>query len=117
MADQNSANIDRLSKLLGYDAAKQHGGKSVFDEALKEIQEEKDKATKVKAKEMLQKAIDIRMKMDEIDKQYNANRNKFNKELGKLMGKIEAFSRGESPAAIEAKEQEAKEAEAETVES
>lgn len=109
MSDTSS--VDRLSKALGYDPAKQSGnGSEVFQNALKKIQKKRDEELEAKAEELLQKAIDLRMKMDEADRQFNSQKKKFDKELGKLLSRIEAFSRGESPAAIDAKEAEAAEA-------
>lgn len=106
MADQNLASIDRLSKVLGYDPARQTGTGEVFQAALKEIQEDRDKAVKEKAKALLTQAIDLRCKMDEARRQFTSQEKKFDKELKKLLGRIEGFAKGESPAAIEEREKE-----------
>ena len=106
-------NIERLTKILGYDPAKQHGGAGVFTEALKELQEESDKQVKEQAKGLLAKAIDLRRKMNERVRTVNSEVKKFDKELGKLLNKIEAFSKGSSLADMEAQEKEEKEEKAE----
>lgn len=105
MAENTS--IDRLCKVLQYDPAKQSGSNSsVFNKALQAVQERRDKEIQAKAEELLQQAIDLRCKMDESERQFNANKKKFEKELGKLVNRIEAYSRGESSSAVDAKETE-----------
>jgi hypothetical protein len=106
---QTGKNIDRLTKILGYDPAKQHGGPTVFSDALKELQEEQDEAVKGQAKELLSAAIGLRKKMNEKVRTVNSEMKKFDKELGKLLNKIEAFSKGANLAEVEAQEKEAKE--------
>lgn len=102
-------NIERLTRILGYDPVKQHGGPNVFGEALKELQEESDKQVKEQAKGLLAAAIDLRKKMNERQRTVQSEVKKFDKELGKVLNKIEAFSKGSSLAEVEAQEKEEKE--------
>lgn len=101
---QNQKNTDRLVKILGYDPARSHSGPTVFSEALKELQEESDKQTKAQAKELIGKAVELRKKMNERVRSVNSEIKKFDKELGKLLNKIEAFSKGQNLSDIEAQE-------------
>lgn len=106
MAEVNvdNRNVDRLAKILGYDPAGSHGGATVLTAALKEIQEEQDKATLATTKELVYKAMELRKQMKNKANQVNAELKKFDKELGKLLNRIEAFSKGKSLADIEAGE-------------
>jgi hypothetical protein len=93
----HGGNIDRLTRILGYDPSKGGSVSGAFTDALKEIEEERAKETKAKAKDFLVKAIDLRRKMAETERQFASQKKKFDKELGKLLNSIEALSRGQEP--------------------
>jgi hypothetical protein len=95
MADKNSA--ERLQEMLGFDAARKGNlSQEVLGEALKEIQEERAKEGKVKAKEQLVKAMQIREQMDKASKEFNKQQQKMDKELCKILSQIEGNLRGQA---------------------
>ncbi len=98
------SSIDRLKAVLGFDPAQQGapGTGSAFKDALAEIQAEKDAENKVKAKDLLKKAMELRGKMDKAKKEFASQEAKFEKELGKMLRTIEAMAAGKEAPAEEA---------------
>lgn len=84
----------RLNKILGFDAAKNKAGSGVLSEALAAIQAERDAANKVKAQELIKKAIECSEKMEEAKTQFSSAMSKSEKELGKLISSIESLGGG-----------------------
>ena len=109
--------FDRLFKVLGFDPGKdvgpkgEIGGGGVFAEAMKEVVKERTEANKVKAVVLIKQAIDLKAKWDEEEKKFLGSKKKFFKDFGKVLNRIEALSRGESLANVEAKEKEQQEKE------
>lgn len=108
-----STSVDRLTKVLGFDPAKSGGG-GVFQEAMEEVNKKRADAYKAKAVALIEQAMDLRQKMDDAERQFNAQKKKFEKELGKLVNRIEGLAGGKSPAQIEAEEKEKESQEKET---
>jgi predicted RNA-binding Zn ribbon-like protein len=106
MSNGLSGNIERLTKVLGFDPAKASGG-NVFSEALNEVQKKRTEATKAKAMELIESAIKLREEMDGLERQFGGQKKKFEKELGKVLNRIESMARGLSPSQAEAQEKEA----------
>lgn len=97
MADEKiNQNIQKLEQLLGFDPTKSIVGNSLFQEALKEISEEQNKALKSKAKEVLLQAMELRRKMDAASKEFHKQEAKFAKDLGKLLNRLENMAQGRS---------------------
>lgn len=92
-----NGNIDRLTRIIGFNPSKGNSVGGAFADALKELNEERAKETKAKAKEFLSKAVDLAKKMGEAERQFNSQKKKFDKELGKLINNIESLSRGQEP--------------------
>lgn len=95
--------VDKLHAMLGYDPSK-HGSadKDMLAEVLKEIQSERSTAIKAKAKEQLQKAIDLRGQMEKLKREFNTQYSKFEKELGKILSQIgNAQQQADNPDATE----------------
>lgn len=87
---------ERLQEMLGFDAARKGSlTKEVLSEALKEIQEERAKEGKVRAKEQLVKAMSIREQMDKAKKDFDKQYQKMDKELCKILNQIEGNLRGQ----------------------
>lgn len=107
MSDQNNqkkTSADRLQDLLGFDAAKKGTLTSeLFSEVVKEIQEERSKEAKVRAKEHLLKAMGLREQMDKAKKDFDSQYKKFEKELGKILNQIQSILSGK-PCCDEEKE-------------
>ena len=98
-------NLERLVSVLGFDPAKGGGAdNAIIQEALKEIQDEEAKAKKAKAKEQLLKAAELRKKMVEAERQFESQRKKFDKELGKVLNQIEAMASGKCTCDCDCKE-------------
>jgi uncharacterized phage infection (PIP) family protein YhgE len=95
MADDRA--FAKLEELLGFDPAKTGAGNAgVLQEAIKEINEENNKQLKQKAKDLLVQAMDLRRKMDAASKEFRKQEQKFAKELGKLLNRIEQMAQGRS---------------------
>lgn len=89
-------NDKRLQSVLGFDPTKANDGVgSAFKEALAEIHEERKAVNKVRVKELLQKAIELKTKMAKARKEFESNSAKFDKELGNVLKTIERMSKGE----------------------
>lgn len=101
-----STSVERLTKVLGFDPARSSGG-SVFQEAMEEVNKKRVEANKARAIALIEQAVELRHKMDEAQRQFNAQTKKFEKELGKLVSRIEGLAGGKSPAQIEAEAAEA----------
>ena len=90
MADENGTNTDRLLGFLDFDPAKKSLGQGTIASALEELQAEQVKANKDRAKEILKKAMDLRVKMEAAKRQFEAEYMKFDKELGKILSQLGA---------------------------
>lgn len=103
-----SQSVDRLSRVLGFDPARK-GGTGVFADALEVVNKKRAEAAKDKAVGLIEQAITLREQMAQAENTFNAQKKKFEKELGKLVGRIEALAGGKSPSQIEADERDAAE--------
>lgn len=99
MSDKNKPNnTERLEKLCGFDPAKPlNANGSLLAEVIKELREEREEKAKVSAKEQLGKAVGLREKMIKVKREFESQTSKFDKELGKLLNRLEAGLRGEAP--------------------
>lgn len=106
MSDQNqnakpNDNVGKLNELLGFNPAKRHplGPKTgvLFQDTLKEIREEREKTAKAQAKDLLLKAMNIQEEWSKAEKQFNNQKAKFDKELGKLLNQINSMLNGSDP--------------------
>lgn len=85
-----------LREMLGFDPTSEMSvSASVLGDAIKELQEERAAKVKAKAKEQLQKAIELQVKMKQAKKEFDGQTKKFEKELGKVMRSLEAMAKGE----------------------
>ena len=82
---------ERLNTILGFDATKNKSSSGVLSAALDKIKAERDEANKVKAGELIKKAIQCAEKMEEAKAQFNSAMGKSEKELNKLISSIEAL--------------------------
>jgi hypothetical protein len=91
MSDQQKkCASDRLQELLGFDAAKRGTLTSeLFGEVVKEIQEERAKEAKSRAKEHLVKAMQLREQMEKARKDFENQYKKFEKELGSVLNQVQ----------------------------
>lgn len=86
---------ERLESLLGFDPGKGSGpGAKVLREAVEEIQKAQAEEKKGQAKELVQKAMEIRGKMVAAERRFNSEVKKMDKELGKLLNRIESMAAG-----------------------
>ena len=102
-----SDNIERLEKVLGgRDLLKSTGtGGEALKRAIEKIKKEQTEANEKKAEELIRKALELHGKKVELEKQFNGNMKKIDKELGKAISAIENL--GKSGAPEESKEAEA----------
>lgn len=97
MADEKnrSNNSDKLATMLAFDAAKSPTlTQALFGEVVKEIQEERAKDAKSKAKEQLVKAMQIREQMVKASKEFGNQQQRMEKELGKVLNQIQGVLSG-----------------------
>jgi hypothetical protein len=103
---QENQNLARLQKLLGFDPDKRGSiTQDVLSETIKEINEARVAEAKVRAKEMLTKALSLREQKVKLDKEYKKNSEKFDKELGKILKTIENSLSGKEETEEENKEE------------
>lgn len=89
MAD-DSKNVGRLDTLF-----EPHEKKlDILGEALKEISEERAEKRKDAAKELLRKALDLKDQKERGRKEFEGKSRKFDKELGKVMNRLENMAKG-----------------------
>jgi hypothetical protein len=85
-----ASNPERLEKLVGYDPRKKlSASEELFKEVVADIRKEEEEKAKKEAREQLTKAIELSRKMAGLRKEFEAQEAKFNKELGKLLNRIE----------------------------
>lgn len=101
-------NEDRLLGLMGGENLARQGSLSqdLFGEVIKEIKEERAKANKVKAREYLEKAMDLWKQKEKAEREFRAALVKIDKELGKTLNQIEGMLSGR-PAQDEAEKEDA----------
>lgn len=81
MVTNNTNNLDELFKPHQKEF-------DVLQEALREVSEEQAQNRKTKAKEMLRKALDLKQQMDEAERQFNTQKQKWDKELGNILKRL-----------------------------
>ena len=90
-------NGERLVELLNFDPAKEPSvTKGVFEELVAEVAKERAERAKTKAKEILIKAMDLRTKSAANAREFAKQQAAFEKELGKLVKRLDSFVRGDS---------------------
>lgn len=90
-----TANIDKLASLLGFDPTKASPGVSdAMSAAMAEIAEENKKKAQGAAKALLTEAIQLSEQMAKADREYRNQKAKFDKNLGKLLRRIEGMASG-----------------------
>lgn len=95
MADSVNNHIEKLNSLLGFDAGKKDQITSdAFKEVVAEIQQERQKSIKEKAKAQLLRAIEMRDQKEKTDREYLQLSKKWDKEMGKILRGIEAMLSG-----------------------
>jgi hypothetical protein len=95
MAENVNAHIAKLTDLLGFDPGKKDQITSeAFKEVVAEIQAERQKSIKEKAKAQLLRAMEMRDQKQKTDNEYHAASKKWDKEMGKVLRGIEAMLTG-----------------------
>jgi len=82
-------NFDKLNDLLGFDASKRTPLGSVLQDALTEVNEERQEQAKAQAKEIVLEAIGVAEEAKKAEQNFLSAKKKFNKTLGKLMGRLQ----------------------------
>jgi hypothetical protein len=99
---QQDQNVQKLSKMLGFNPDKKSNiTQDALTEAVKEINEERIKEVKVKAKDLLIKAMQLREQKVKLDRDYAGQSKKFDKELGKILKQIEGALSGKTAEEID----------------
>lgn len=93
--NKKKSHADDLAAMLGFDPSKSTSlTGDLFKEVVKEIQDEKLKEAKVKAKEHLLKAMTLRQQMVKVRKDFDKQWNQHEKELGNIMKQIHGIMSG-----------------------
>lgn len=92
-----SSPAERLSEMLGFDPSKKNPSSGVFAEAMKEYNEERNKELKSLVKEKLAKAVELHKTLVTKRNELEGLMKKVEKELGKVLGQLEAMSKGAEP--------------------
>ncbi len=90
-------NLESLSKILGFNPLRNSPTKDSLTEALSELQAERTQEMKAKAKVQLKKAMELAEKGDKLDREYQKERSKMQKELGGIMRGIHSVMAGKEP--------------------
>ncbi len=94
----DNSNASRLEKICGFDPTKKLSATGLLlAEVTRELREERETKAKDAARDQLKKAIELREKMHAIRKEFEGQTAKFDKELGKLLGRLEVGLRGGQP--------------------
>jgi hypothetical protein len=82
--------VGRLNKLF-----EPHEQKlDILNEALEEVSKEKAEERKGKAKELIRKALDLQNQMQAAQREFQGKSKKWEKELGKVMNRLENMAQG-----------------------
>ena len=82
-------NFDKLVNRLGFDPSKKPKiAGEMFSEVLAGLKKERMEKAREKATELLRKAISLKEERDKLEKEFVGKINKFDKELGSLLGQI-----------------------------
>lgn len=88
-----SDNFSKLNEMLGFDASKHTPLGSVLGDALKEVNEERAEKAKEECKKVVLEAIGIAEQAKQAERQFFSAQKKFDKQLGKLMGRLQGGQR------------------------
>jgi hypothetical protein len=88
-------NLDKLATALGYNPTRETPGASVFQDALAEVNKERNDLLKGRMKAEIIKANELANKLVKLDREYQQQRAKCDKELGKLVNMIMAAQSGQ----------------------
>jgi hypothetical protein len=87
--------VDRLNEMLGYDSSRPANPTAdLFQEIQDEMTEERQLEAKKKARALLTEAVKLNTEFQNAKRQFAKQEEKFMKELGKLMNRIESAARG-----------------------
>lgn len=90
MTDEGSKNVNRLDTLF-----EPHEKKlDILSEALEEISKERAEKRKEAAKELIRKALDLKEQKDRAKKEFEGKDRKWDKDLGKIMSRLERMAQG-----------------------
>lgn len=94
---QKVSNDQRIADILGFNptSSVMTGAADALRDAIAEVKAERKAEALVKAKELVKKAMELRLKQDKLKKEFLAQDAKFEKELGNLLNSIQRMSSGE----------------------
>ena len=90
--------LKSLEEIIGFNPTKRPTPTAtLFAEVAADLNKERVEKAKTQAKELITKAIDLTTQRDELEKKFRKEVERFDKELGKLMGQIDQLSQGKEP--------------------
>lgn len=84
-----SDNFDKLNDLLGFDAAKRTSLGGVLKDSLAEVVAEREEKARTECKAVILEAIGVAEQAKQAERQFASAQKKFNKQLGKLLGRLQ----------------------------
>lgn len=95
MSNETDPQANRLTKIFGRDPAKPHTVTSdMLQEVMKGLDEADREAAKEKATALLTQAVELRKKKVNCVREHTGQIKKFDKEMGKLLNRIESMVQG-----------------------
>lgn len=86
-----TANTKKLDELL----SNQGEAVDILQEALKEVSAERAEKRKESAKALIREALDLQEQMSAAERRFLSEKKKWDKKLGKLIGRLTAMARGQ----------------------
>ena len=92
------ASPERIEKVVGFDPAKRQSLTSeLFKELLDEAKEERLEKAKEAARGKLKKLMELREQVSDLEKKFKGEKQKFDKQIHKLLNEIEGSLQGRPP--------------------
>jgi hypothetical protein len=96
---------DRLKSILGGDPSSLGGGSGVLSSALEQVRKEKQDAARIKAVDLVKKALELDEKIKSAERQFMQEKNKVVKELNNLLNTIDKLGSGGPQSSSESEEE------------
>ena len=87
---ESTRNTDRLDEMFKPVEKKV----DILKEALEEVSKERAEERKKAAKDLIRKALDLKKQMDDAENQFLGQKRKWDKELGKVMNRLNNMASG-----------------------
>lgn len=98
MSDNSKTPTQQLAEILGFDPTREAGlTKDGISDVAAELMKERSDKAKAVAKDFLSKAIDVAQKKAKLEREFKKSSEAFDKELRKLVNRLNAAVAGRPP--------------------